>query len=225
MFKLKTHLTISLAVLLVVIIGGSVIVSSQSSTSRAEISSPSNLTQKPDDLKVPQGAENLRTRNLPQDIPDDIAYGQIFKHLEELNKKADQEEQVRGKDGQKLRNLYKKMASLDERQARVLDRIAGQTNRELRKLDERARQIIDQVRAQIPNRRIERGQKPPLPPQELFDLARKRKEVVTEAIGNLRKEFGEAEFVRFSQFLNEKVKPGVKKIGNGSLIPKGGQPK
>jgi hypothetical protein len=225
MFKFKTRLTISITVLSVVVIGGTIIVSSQNSPNRAEVSSPSNLIQKPDNLKIPPGAENQRNRNLPQYIPDDIAYGQIFKHLEELNKKADQEEQVRGKDGQKLRNLYKKMARLDERQARVLDRIAEQTNRELKKLDERARQIIDQVRAQTPNRRIERGQKPPVPPQELFDLARKRKDVVTEAIELLRKEFGEGEFVRFSQFLNEKIKPGIKKIGNGSLVQKGGQPK
>jgi hypothetical protein len=225
MINLKTKLISFSAIFAVLAVGSSLIVSSQSNQSRVEISSLTGLMPKPDNLKIPQNREDQRTSKLPANIPDDVAYRQIFKHIEELNKKADREEQQKGKDGKKLRNHYKQMARLDERQARILDKIAGNTNHELEKLDKRAKQIIEQVRSQTPNRRIEQGQKPPLPPQELFDLAKQRKDVTLKAVSELRASLGEAEFVRFSQFVNEKVKSGIQKKGSGAAILKGGQPK
>jgi hypothetical protein len=225
MCRHKISLSVLVVIFLTVIIGGSMIVSSQNNQNRAEVSSTSDLRPKPDNLRVPPNKGNKEKGDVPQNIPDDVAYRQIFKHIEELNKKADKEEQNKGKDGQKFRNLYKQMARLDERKARILDKIADQTNRELKKLDDRAKQIIDQIRAQTPNHRIERGQKPPLPPEELFDLAKQRKDVTLKAISDLRTNFGEAEFVRFSQFVDEKVKSGIRKRGSGTLIQKGGQQK
>lgn len=229
MCNFTNKLLISIAILVGMVIGGSIIVSSQNNQQdRAEVLSPSGLKQKPDNLRIPQNKGNQPNqgkRDLSQDIPDDVTYRQLFNHLEELNKKADQEERSKGKDGKKFRNLYKAMAQLDERKARILDKVAGDTNRELKKLDTRAKQIIDQVRSQTPNRRIERGQNPPLPPQELFELSKQRKNITTKAINDLRTNFGEAEFVRFSKFVNEKVKSGIRKKSNGAAIKKGGQPR
>ena len=225
MLSSKTHLTILVITLLMVIIGGSLMVSSQVTPNRVEISSSSEIRPKPDNLRFPPSPEKPENNKMPQAIPDDVLYRQVFKHLEELNQRAEKEEQQKGKDGRKFRNLYKEMARLDEKQARTLERIAFQTNRELKKLDDRAKQIIDQIRSQTPNRRIEPGQKPPLPPQELFDLSKQRQDLTLKAINDLRANFGEAEFVRFSQFVNEKVKTGIKKRGNSNFINKGGQPK
>ena len=139
MFRSKSNLSILILSLIAIIIGGSVIVSSQNNQNRAEISSPTGLKQKPDNLKVPQNNPNQPnpgSNNIPNEIPDDVTYRQIFKHLEELNKKAGNEERAKGKDGKKYRNLYKDTARLNEKQARTLDRIADQTNRELKKVDD-----------------------------------------------------------------------------------------
>lgn len=225
MFRHKTKVSLFVIALLVAIIGGGVIVSSQNSQNRSEVSSSSGLKQKPNNLKVPQNQQNQQNRYIPQFIPDDVTYRMIFRHIEELNKQADKEEKQKGKDGRDFRNSYKKSARLDERQARVLDRIASETNRELSKLDNRAKQIVEQVRSQTPNRRIERGQKPPLPPQELFNLSKQRKDLTLKAINEFRTNVGEAEFIRFNQFLSEKIKPTIRKRGNGNLIQKGGQPR
>ena len=227
MFRHKTKLSLFVIAISVSIIGGGIIVSSQNNQNRAEVSSSSELKQKPNNLKVPQNSQNQQNqgnnRYIPQFIPDDVTYRMLFKHIEELNKQADKEERQKGKDGRDFRNFYKKSARLDERQARILDKIASETNRELSKLDNRAKQIIEQVRSQTPNRRIERGQKPPLPPQDLFNLAKQRKDLTLKAINEFRTNVGEAEFIRFNQFLSEKIKPTIRKRGNGNLIQKGGQ--
>lgn len=223
MFKHRMILCVSGVIIFTIIIGGNIIVSSQNNQNRTEISSPSGVKHRPENLRVPQNVENPNNKYFPQDIPEDVTYRQMFKHIKELNQKADGDERQKGRDGRKFRNLYKDMASLQDKQARLLDRIADETNRELDKLDERAKQIIDQIRSQTPNRRIERGQKPPLPPQELFDLAQRRKDVTLRAINNLRQNLGNAEFVRFNSFVNERVKTGIKKKGDGTTIQRGGR--
>ena len=132
--------------------------------------------------------------------------------MPELNKKADEDEKVKNKDGKPLRNLYKDWAKLDERQARILDNIARKTNLETKRLDDRARQIIDEIRAQTPNRTLQKGQRPPLPPQELENLQNQRTALMMQAINELRANFGEAEFARFSQFVNQNIRTGIKII-------------
>ncbi len=212
-------------ILTIMIIAGNKLVSSQVNENRAETTSPSGLKQPPDNVKRPASAieQPANSNQKPlQDIPDEVTYGQMYRHIEELHKKADDSDRANRKDGKKFRDLYKDMARLDERKARALDRHADETNRELKKLDDRAKQIIDQLRSQTPNRRIEKGQKPPVPPRELFDLAKRRKDIILQSVSDLRKEFGEAEFVRFSQFVNEKVKPGIKKQGSGAAKQNGG---
>jgi hypothetical protein len=128
-----------------------------------------------------------------------------------LNKKADQEQQ-NNRDGMKFRNLYQEMAGLNDPQARDLDRIAQQTNQRLKQLDNRARQIINQIRARTPNGKLQPGQVPPMPPPELEQLSEQRKTLILQSVGELRNNFGEAEFARFNDFVNRKVKAGIKKV-------------
>ena len=90
MFRSKINLCILIAVLLTMAIGGSIIVSSQNNQNRAQISSPTGLKQKPENLRVPQNNRNQPNqvnKYLPQEIPDDVTFRQIFKNIEDLNKK------------------------------------------------------------------------------------------------------------------------------------------
>ncbi|MEZ5345224.1 MAG: hypothetical protein R2681_06660 [Pyrinomonadaceae bacterium] len=221
MFVNKNKTGIS-AILFILVISGSFIVLSQGNqTKSSEISSPSGIRERPKDLRFPPVDPRMQERREEQDvpgaIPTDVTYRQIFKHLAELETKA-ADEQRKGRDGKKFRDLYKKMARLDEKQARALDRIAEKANRELKQFDDRAKDIVKQIRARTPNRRLEAGQKVPLPPQELFDLAKQRREITMKAVKELRENFGSAGSVNFTKFVNEKVIPGIRKKGNGAEI-------
>jgi hypothetical protein len=60
MFHKKTALLIFAAILAIITIGGSIIVSSQINQNRAEVSSPSGPKQKPDNLREVPGSNNRR---------------------------------------------------------------------------------------------------------------------------------------------------------------------
>lgn len=217
--KNKTGIT---AILFILVVSGSLIVLSQGNeTKRADVSSPSGIKERPRDLRFPpvdpRRQDQAVTQDSPQSIPTDVTYRQIFKHIAELETKA-ADEQRKGRDGRKFRDTYKKLARLDERQARALDRIAEKANRDLKQFDDRAKDIVKQIRSQTPSRRLEVGQKVPLPPQELFDLAKQRREITLNAVKELRENLGTAGSVNFSKFINEKVIPGIKKRGNGAEI-------
>jgi hypothetical protein len=79
-------------------------------------------------------------------------------------------------------------------------------------LDNRAKQIIQQIRARTPNGKLQPGQVPPMPPPELEQLSEQRKTLILQSVGELRNNFGEAEFARFNDFVNRKVKAGIKKV-------------
>ena len=215
----KSYVLLSCVAILAIaaIIGSSVgaQVYDQINQNGVRVWSPLGFKQKPNDLKeIPRGIN--QGANVSQDIPEDIVYGQVFRHIEELNRKADEEEQ-KGNNGNKLRNLYKDTARLDDRQARLLDKIAKDANHELKKLDKRAREIIDQVRSRTPNGKLEPGQLPPAPPTELYELSSHRKNVILQAVNALRSDLGEAEFARFSEFVNQKVKSGIKRRNGKQL--------
>ena len=222
MFAARTRQGALIIIIAFMLISGSIIGLSQGKQGRRiDISSESGLKEQPRNLRVTQKNQNQQAKKeqeeTPQGIPADVAYRQVFKHIAKLNSKADKKERG-GEHGSSLRNLYKKMARLDERQARNLDRIANKTDRDLKALDNRARLVIEQIRLRTPTRRIAQGEKVPLPPQELFDLARQRRDITSNAIQELRENLGTAGFVSLTKFINEKVKPGIRKWGNGTTI-------
>jgi len=186
------------------------------------ISSPSGLKPKPADLEretPPQPAQaNTREGQPAQpteagDIPEDIVYGQVFRHIKELHKKADEEER-QGRDGAHFRKLYKQMAKLDDRQAELLEEVAAETNMEVEKLNKQAMKIIDALRAAHPDGKLAPGEQPPAPPVELAQLSAARRERINEARERLRSVFGEQEFERFNEFVRQRVKPGIRRLGN-----------
>jgi hypothetical protein len=186
------------------------------------MSSPSGLKPKPADLDretPPQPAQANPSAGQPapqpesEEIPEYVVYGQIFRHLKELHKKADDEER-QGRDGAHLRKLYKEMAKLDENQAAQLDAVAADANRDIEKLDKRALKIIGELRARHPAGKLAPGEQPPAPPAELAELSAKRRDRIGVARERLRSAFGEAAFARFNEFVRVRVKPGIRRLGN-----------
>lgn len=211
-FIKKKGMFFFLVIFLMAIMVGSTLIAQVNNPFRpnvAEVSSPSGLRQAPEQLQKSKKDIPREIKIYP--IPDDIAYGQVFRHIEELNRKANEDEQGKGKDGSQLRNLYKNMAKLDERQARTLDMVAQKTNQELKRLDQQARQIIERIRAKAPNGRLAKGQAPPVPPPLLTELNDKRKNLILQAITELRANLGEQSFAKFHQFVEQNVKTGIKK--------------
>lgn len=185
------------------------------------ISSPSGLKPKPADLdrEAPPGParpnpmeDQIPRRPDAAEIPEHIVYGQMFRHIKELRKKAD-EEARQGRDGSQFLKLYKQMAKLDDRQAAVLDQVAAEVNTEVEKLDKRAMKIIGELRARHPDGKLAPGEQPPAPPAELSQLSAARRDRINEARERLRAIFGEVEFVRFDQFVRERIKPGIRRLG------------
>jgi uncharacterized protein YdcH (DUF465 family) len=184
------------------------------------VSSPSGLKPKPANLEretPPQPAQpNPLEGQLPRqpeaDVPEHVVYGQVFRHIKELHRKADEEER-QGRDGAHFRKLYREMAKLDDRQAALLDEIAAEADGEIEKLNKRAMKIIGDLRAQHPEGKLATGEQPPAPPAELYELSAARRDRIHEARERLRAVFGEQEFERFNQFVRERVKPGIRRIG------------
>lgn len=185
------------------------------------ISSPSGLRPKPADLDrvtPPAPAQtNPMEGQLPQrpdaaEIPEHIVYGQMFRHIKELHKKAD-EEVRHGRDGSKFLKLYKQMAKLDDRQAALLDQVAAEVNADVEKLDKRAMKIIGDLRGTHPDGKLAPGEQPPAPPAELSELSAARRARIDEARARLRAVFGGGEFERFDQFVRERIKPGIRRLG------------
>lgn len=186
------------------------------------ISSPSGLKPKPADLDKETPSQpaqaNPRAEDSAQqpevaDVPEEVVYGQVFRHLKELRKKADDEDR-QGRDGAHFRKLYKEMAKLEDRQAALLDEVAAEANSDIEKLDKRALKIIGELRAKHPEGKLAVGEQPPAPPAELFELSAKRRDRINVARERLRSVFGEEEFGRFNEFVRERVKPGIRRLGN-----------
>ena len=197
---------------------------------QATVSSPSGLKAKPADLErtTPPGPAQSnpngeRPSQAPsQDVPQYVVYSQVFRHIKELHKKADDEER-QGRDGEHFRKLYKEMAKLDEVQTSQLDQIATETNDEIEKLNIRARQIIAELRAKHPDGKLAQGELPPTPPAELGELSTKRRDVILQGRERIRSVFGENEFQRFDKFLQERMKPAIRPLGNAGTAPNGSQ--
>jgi len=197
------------------------------------VSSPSGLKEKPADLErtTPPGPAQSNPRGdassqpqESQDIPQYVIYSQVFRHIKELDKKADDEER-QGRNGEQFRKLYKQMASLNDLQTSQLDQIAAETNDAIEKLNVRAMQIIKEVRAKHPDGKLAQGELPPAPPAELGQLSAQRRDVILQARERMRSVFGEGEFQRFDKFLQERMKPAIRRLGNGGAPPAGAQNK
>lgn len=146
-----------------------------------------------------------------EQIPETVVYRQLFRHLEFLKQKAD-EKDAKGEDGGPLRSYYKRQAKLSDRQARDLEEIAAECNREVEKLDKKAKKLTDDFRAKNPGGKLAEGELPPQPPAELGLLWAERNNVITQAKEKLRAAFGEQEFQRFNEHVKRGIVPNIKPV-------------
>ena len=145
------------------------------------------------------------------DIPKHVAYGLFFGEMAAFKKKAEENER-QGLDGSSFRGHHKQRAGLNDQQAQVLDSIANDCNQAVITLNERARKIINKDRARHPHGRLNEGEPLPLPPDELRTLEDQRTATVLEAREKLRQAFGEKEFRRFDDFVQQDIASRTKAI-------------
>jgi hypothetical protein len=190
---------------------------------KATVSAPSGLKQTPADLDKDDRQPAPQAQQAPaspqdQDVPVHVVYDQMFRHIKELNKKADDEAR-QGKDGEHFRTLYKRLARLDDHQSQVLDKISRDVDREIEPLNKKAVEIIRSIREQHPNGKLAQGELPPAPPAELRVLSDQRREVILRAREELHASIGDEAFQRFDDFVKERIKPGIRRLTNPPAQP------
>lgn len=176
---------------------------------KAKVSSPNGLKPVPPDLQIPardQQITSTATLLEGKRPPEHVIYNQMFRHLKELNEQADEEEK-KGKDGKHLRQLYKRLAKLDDGQAIILDQVAAENNRDVERLNAEAKKIIKTFREKHKGKL--KGDTLPAPPPELMVLAQERKQTILRARDRLRYSIGEEAFDKFKEFINERVTPSI----------------
>lgn len=187
---------------------------------KATVSSPSGLKPKPEEdtaaasrpAQPNQQAPNASSQPQDQNVPQDVVYDQMFRHIKELKKKADEEDR-QGKDGSHFRTLYKRLAKLEEHQSKILDQVADDVTREVEKLNKQAMKIISEIRARHPEGKLAQGELPPTPPAELKMLSDERRNLNLNARERLRGAFGEEAFQKFDEFVQQRIKPGIRRLG------------
>jgi hypothetical protein len=144
-------------------------------------------------------------------IPQFAVYRQLFHHYAALKAKADEMEQ-HGQTGADLRSFYKRQAKLEDKQDKILDKIASEVDAEVAKLDKQAKKIIDDERAKYPLGKIPAGQTPPPLPAGLRDLAAQRTQIILKGKKDLADAFGGPEFKRFDEFVQQRIASRMKPV-------------
>lgn len=152
----------------------------------------------------PQGSS--QPQRIPAPAP--VVYSALFHHILAVKEQAEEVES-RGKDASSLRALFRDKASLSDRQADDLDRIAADCVREVAAQDTRAQQIINAFKARFPPGRLPAGVKLPPPPPELKQMQEARDAMILRARDRLRAALGEDGFQRFEGFVTERVASGI----------------
>ena len=204
-------------------LGGVSIAQKSADEKKATSSSPSGFKSKPEDtgaarsVQSDQQPQSAASQPQDQTIPQDVVYDQMFRHIKELKKNADEEDR-QGKDGSHFRTLYKRMAKLEDNQAAILDQVADDVNGEVEKLNKQAKKIIDEIRGRNPDGKLGQGEMPPAPPAELKMLSDQRRNLILQARERLRTAFGEEAFKKFDDFVQNRIKPGIRRLNapNGS---------
>lgn len=152
-------------------------------------------------------AQPKRSNQQAQAIPDFEVYRQMFHHHISMKQKADELDK-QGKDGRRLREFYKRQANLTEDEARALEDIASDCEKQVAQQDAKAKQIIDKALAENGNGTLKQGQKKPAePPEELRTLWNERNAIIMRSKYALQAAFGDGEFSRFEKYLKEDVAP------------------
>jgi hypothetical protein len=139
-------------------------------------------------------------------IPDFEIYRMMFHHHVSMKQKADELEK-QGKDGNFLREFYKRKAQLTDQEARNFDDIASDCERLVAQQDAKAKAIRDAALAANGNGKLEKGSTPPDHGPELRALWDERNAIITRAKYALQASFGDSEFTRFENYVKQDVVP------------------
>ena len=145
----------------------------------------------------------------PSQAAEHVVYRQFFRHLVALNQRASEMEN-QGKNGKNLREHYKVKIGLKDREARLLDEIAFESEREVEKIDKKAQKIIEAARNRFPNGLVPASEQLPPPPPELKSLQRKRDMIVLRGRHRLATELGSYEFQQIDDFIKLKFTKDLK---------------
>jgi hypothetical protein len=137
-------------------------------------------------------------------VPPQVAYRQLFHQVALFKRKAD-ERRAQGQDDSFLRTFHKRQAKLSDEQAEALDKIASDCEDEVAQMDAQARRIVASFREQHAKDKLKPGEAPPPPPAELKGMQQQRDQIVLKAREQLRAAFGEAEFQRLDQYVQQEI--------------------
>ncbi len=167
----------------------------------AEAKDADNAPVKNDSSAVKTNQDSIQTS--PK-IPTQITYLFLFKRVDNLDKKAADEE-AKGKDGKIYRQHYKDKAKLTDTQNDALFKVAKDCLKDVSKIDDEARKIIDKDYAKYPGGKIKAGDPIPTPPIELTTLKLERDATVLRYLDVLKTSFSPTDFLKFQQFVEQDI--------------------
>lgn len=153
--------------------------------------------------------EASATQEQAPEVPDHIAYLQLFRQIAAFKKKAAALERE-GQDNSALKTYFKRRAELDDVAARMLDEIASGCHRELQQLDAKAKALTDVFKARYPGGRVPHGELPQPPPAELRALSEERDAIVLRCRDLLRASLSDETFSRLHDFVKRRDVSGIK---------------
>jgi len=131
----------------------------------------------------------------------------VLRHVKFLKQRSEERIAI-GSPATKTRDYYKESAQLSQAEADAVEVTALALVSELDALDARAVAIIKAARPAPLNRRLLPGERPPAPPQELFELQKQREAVVLGMRERLKQAIGAGAFAKLEQALITKQKTG-----------------
>ena len=135
-----------------------------------------------------------------------IAYRHVFAHIYSEAKA----EQKSNQDVNAAIELYRNSVPLSENEAKVLAKIALETETKTLVTEKQAATIIKRFRARI-DAELKSGKKPSPNPPELQTLQEQRIKTTLQGRDELRNAFGDSTFSRFDKFLKESMNLKIEK--------------
>ena len=157
-----------------------------------------------------QPAQTQDNQTQVNQVPEHIVYRMFLRDLYTFKLKAEESErQGNRRSSEAYRNIYRERVGWSSEQARILDDIASECEREVKEIDAKAKKIIDARRAlYYPDGKVQGGQLAP-PSPELALLQEERNATILKFRDRIREAFGEQEFRRLDRFLKSDLAPTI----------------
>jgi len=136
-------------------------------------------------------------------VPDNVVYGIMFRQIAAFNAKADEVERSGG-DGRSLRRHFARIATLNDAESELLDRIAADYMREAGIIDARQRAMVDAFHVQYPGGQMPHGE-PRERPAAYHELNLDRDQLYLRMRDQLQTVLGTETFARFDTAVRSKI--------------------